>query len=97
MGILIDEEEKCLVPKAPCVPTIYYLPKIHKNAEKLPGRPIVSGIDSVISRVGEEIDYFLEAIVTKNESYFKDSGELIKILNSNTYNSYLVTVDVNSL
>lgn len=47
---IIDKKEKIfLVPLAPRVPTIYYLPKVHKCLEKPPVRPIVSGNDSVTS------------------------------------------------
>lgn len=99
-GILKDKEAKYLVPKEPRVSTVYYLPKIHKGAQKTPGRPIVSGIISFyFSRIGEYIDYFLQEIVIANDSYLKDSDELIKILNSNAYKEgcHLVKVYVNSL
>lgn len=48
-----------LVPLAVCTPIMYYLPKIHKKPVCPLGRPIISGMDSVTSRVGKYIDFYL--------------------------------------
>lgn len=49
LGILDKNERSYLVPLAPHISAIYYLPKVHKKYKKdpvdPPGRPIVSGID----------------------------------------------------
>lgn len=58
LGILNKKESYFLVPKAPRVPIIYYLPKIHKSLTCPPGFPIVSGIDPITSRVGKYMDFF---------------------------------------
>lgn len=47
--ILNKKEKAFLVPKAPKIPILYYLPKVHKSLTCPLGRPIVSGIDSVTS------------------------------------------------
>lgn len=44
-------------------PIIYSLPKIHKDSTNPPGWPIVNGIDSISSRVGQYIDSFLQPLV----------------------------------
>lgn len=62
-GIFDKNERDYLVPLAPRIPILYYLPKIHKNAAQPPGRPIVSGIDSVTSRIGRYIDFHLQPLV----------------------------------
>lgn len=56
--VISKNEKAFLIPVAPRVPVIYYLPKVHKDPVCPPGRPIVSGIDSVTSRVGKYIDHF---------------------------------------
>lgn len=53
-GLINKKEREYLIPLAPRMSFIYYLPKIHKN----PCRPIVSGIDSVMSCIGKFIDFF---------------------------------------
>lgn len=57
--ILNRKEKECLIPHIPRIPTIYYLPKVHKNPMCPPGRPIVSGIDLVTSRIGWYMDFYL--------------------------------------
>ena len=43
LNILNKKEAEYLVPLAPRIPVIYYLPKVHKDVVNPPGRPIVSG------------------------------------------------------
>lgn len=37
LGILDKKENKFLVPVAPRIPVMYYLPKVHKNVQHPPG------------------------------------------------------------
>lgn len=53
LGILDKKEKTFLVPFAPQIAVMYYLPKVHKDAHHPPGRPIISGINSVTSRIWE--------------------------------------------
>lgn len=59
-GIL--DRKEYLVPTIPRILVMCYLPKIHKNITKSPGRPIVSGINSVTSRIGRYIDFYLKPL-----------------------------------
>ncbi|XP_024120094.1 uncharacterized protein LOC112141232 [Oryzias melastigma] len=84
----------------------YLLPKIHKEPASWsipfvtpPGRPIVSDCSSETYRSAEFIDYFLNPLSTKHQSYIKDTYdfiEKIKTLNI-PHNSSLFTIDVDSL
>lgn len=56
-GILTKKERHFLIPKACGVLILYFLHKIHKEAQNPPGQPIVSGINSVTSRIGKYIDF----------------------------------------
>lgn len=76
-GIINKKELECLIPLASRIP-IYYIPKVHKNLVHPPGRPIVSGIDSLTSRVGKFIDQFLQPLVTRTPAFLKDSMQIIK-------------------
>lgn len=67
MVYLIKKEEKYLQPNRCRIPVIYTLPKIHKDKNKPPGRPIVNGIQSVGARIGEYIDCFLQPVVKKTD------------------------------
>lgn len=59
LGILDKMERSYLIPVAPWIPVIYYLPKVHKSITQPPGRPIISGIDSITSRIRNYIDFYL--------------------------------------
>lgn len=97
--ILNHNEKSFLIPLAPRIPIIYYLPKIHKEPLHPPGRPIISGIGSITSRIGKYIDFFLQALVKNTPSYFRDTKDVIKRLSGITYEIILimVTADVTSL
>lgn len=99
LHILNKKEAHYLIPRAPRIPVLYILPKIHKCKEKPPGRPIVSGIGSLYSRVGEYLDIYLQPLVTCGQSYLKDSRALIQSLQGITIssNTLLVTIDIESL
>ena len=84
----------------------YLLPKIHKdrmswkNDNKIPpGRPIVSDCGSDTYRISEYIDSFLQPLATIHSSYIKDTYHFLSKLNqiNPPQNSYLVTIDVESL
>ena len=64
-------------------PVIYVLPKIHKAPpanSKFAGRPIISGNGSPTEKISEFVDYFLLPIVTKQNTYVKDTNHIIKVL-----------------
>lgn len=93
------KEARYLVPDAPRLPVIYQLPKIHKNSECPPGRPIISAINSILSRIGEYVDFFLQPIVQPYPSYLRDSKHLMNLLKDIPVhdNTIIVTIDVESL
>lgn len=93
------KEARYLVPEAAKTLVIYYVPKIHKNQEKPPGRPIASRIDSLFSRLGEYLDQYLQPLVPEGRSYLKDSRQIIQELKQFKVDEgdFLVTIDVNSL
>ena len=84
----------------------YILPKIHKDPEGWippfevpPGRPIVSDCSSETSRTAEYIDYFLNPLSTKHNSYIKDTYHFIGIVKTLRVppDSLFFTIDIDSL
>lgn len=98
-GILNSKEAEYLISNSTRTPVIYHTPKIHKRLEKPPGRPIISGINSIFSRLGEYLDIFLKPLVKEGKSYLRDSMQLIQELQEikGAEHWLLVAVDVNSL
>lgn len=81
-NILNKKESKYLLPDTCRVPIIYTVPKIHKNLEQPPGRPIINGIQSINARIGEYVDKFLQPLVSQTRAFLRDTKHLIQILDS---------------
>lgn len=99
--VLSVKEKKFLIPSSSQIPTIYTLPKIHKDPTNPPPRPIVNGIGSVTSRLGQYLDTFLQKSVVDTKAYLKDTKSLLQELQEITLAGkgevFLVTSDVTSL
>jgi len=89
-----------LIFEKPRTPSIYFLPKIHKNQRPPPGRPIVSANQCPTERISGLVDHILRPFVPLLPSYIKDTTDFINHieglprLNST---DLLVTLDVTSL
>lgn len=67
------------------VPHFYHIPKVHKDMEKPPGRPIIAGMDSLTRNLGSYSDHFLQDLVISLPSYIKDSSHALEILTTYTW------------
>ena len=65
---------------SPRTAKFYMLPKIHKNLDKPPGRPIVSENECPTERISEFVDFFLKPLLPKLKSYVQDTTHLINLL-----------------
>ena len=86
-----------LTQKPTRIPEFYTLTKIHK---KIPvGRPIVSGSGGPTERISSFVDYLLQPIAKKQESYVKDTTNFINFIEKTTIPDYAIlsTFDVCSL
>lgn len=72
---------------------------MHKDPVNPPGQPIVSGIDTVTSRIGRYVDFHLQPLIRLAPSYLKDTGDTISLLESVDHQEgmILVTADVAAL
>ena len=79
---------------------LYLLPKIHKNVQPPPGRPVISSNGAPTERISQFVDFFLQPFVSKNRSYIKDTNDfLLKLqaLGKLPENTILFSLDVVSL
>ncbi|CAJ0961764.1 unnamed protein product [Ranitomeya imitator] len=70
-----------LIVKFPVTPVLYTLPKIHKSLEHPPGRPIVSGCNSILSNIGILLDKVLNPIASNAESFIRDTADFLEKVN----------------
>ena len=78
---------------------LYLLPKICKDIENPPGRPIVSGSGGPTEKISQFVDHFIGPLVLLSESYIRDSTHIINILNKSKMlpEILLCTLDITSL
>ena len=77
----------------------YLLPKIHKDIQNTPGRPIVSGSGGPTEKISQFGDHFTGPLVPLSRSYTRDSTHMINILNNFKIlpDMLLCTLDITSL
>ncbi|CAJ0953477.1 unnamed protein product [Ranitomeya imitator] len=100
LGVLDAKTSNFLTNPHPITPVFYTIPKIHKNLEKPPGRPIVASTDSILSPLAEYLEKILTLLIRLAKSYILDTGSFLKILKDLgpiPPGSILVTMDVKDL
>ncbi|XP_077148180.1 uncharacterized protein LOC143808889 isoform X2 [Ranitomeya variabilis] len=99
LSIITQQEKQYLWVANPVTATFYMLPKIHKDSQRPPGRPIVSSVGSMCERAGEYLDFFLQPIASSLPSFVRDSAHFIDLCGHIELpeNFLLITCDVESL
>ena len=83
--------------KDPKFARFYLLPKIHKRLHNVPGRPVISNCGYYTENISSVLDYHLNPLAKKVESYIKDTNHFLKKLKelgSLPKNAILCTIDV---
>uniref|UniRef100_A0A8C5PYY2 Reverse transcriptase domain-containing protein n=1 Tax=Leptobrachium leishanense TaxID=445787 RepID=A0A8C5PYY2_9ANUR len=99
-GYITDSIATFLVVKHPITPVLYTLPKIHKNLQTPPGRPIVSARGSLLEPIGKYIDSVTKDTMSHLATCIKDTPhflERIKSLHLPPSPWLMATLDVKSL
>uniref|UniRef100_A0A8C5WFM7 Reverse transcriptase domain-containing protein n=1 Tax=Leptobrachium leishanense TaxID=445787 RepID=A0A8C5WFM7_9ANUR len=99
LKLISDDNFKFLLPKYPTIPTLYCLPKTHKSLVSPPGRPIVSGNNSLTEHISEFVDCYLRPLVLDTPSYIRDTQHVLQKLSEIHVlpGDILVSLDVVSL
>ena len=83
--------------KDPKFTRFYLLPKIHKRLHNVPGWPVISNCGYYTENILLFLDYYLQPLAKKVESYIKDTNHFLKKLKelgSLLKNAILCTIDV---
>ena len=95
---ITKKQHEFLKVESVVTPCLYLTPKIHKSLINPPGRPIVSGNNSLSEPLSQFVDFFIRDIVKTLPSYVADTRDVLKSLNVTIpHGAYLVTFDVESL
>uniref|UniRef100_A0A803K3M7 Reverse transcriptase domain-containing protein n=1 Tax=Xenopus tropicalis TaxID=8364 RepID=A0A803K3M7_XENTR len=82
MGTIDKSTRDFLTTEFPKIPLLYILPKIHKTLINPPGRPIVSGVGSVLEPLSKFVDFHLQKLVSNLPTCLKDTTDLLNKLNA---------------
>ena len=83
--------------KDPEFARFYLLPKIHKQLENMPGRPMISNCCYYTENISSFLDYHSQTIAQKVKSYIKDANHFLSKLESSEkfpQGAILCTIDV---
>ncbi|XP_078524824.1 vomeronasal type-2 receptor 1-like [Lissotriton helveticus] len=101
LGWINEKTYRYLTTEYPNRPHIYMLPKLHKDANDPPFRPIVAGCGSIHEPIGKFLDYYLQPLVQQWVSYIQDTtdclNKLATLQMSGESEVWLATIDVTAL
>ncbi|CAJ0966698.1 unnamed protein product [Ranitomeya imitator] len=99
-GILDQKTCEYLTKQNPITPVFYILPKIHKNLDNPPGRPIVASTESILSPISKFLEKILTPLIQQTPSFLLDTGTFLQLIQNLTTipkEAFLVTFDVKNL
>lgn len=76
-GVITRDLFEFVLPTHTRIPVVYTLPKIHKDSQSPPGRPIVSERDSIFVPVAQLLDKILFPLVRDTKSYLRDTNDFL--------------------
>ena len=99
-GCITKRDHRFLFRKHHKTPVLYLLPKVHKNITPCPGRPIVSGNESLLEPLSQYVDHHIQPFVKNLPAYIRDSSDFLLKLDQITLDlsdMILATLDIESL
>ncbi|CAJ0934784.1 unnamed protein product [Ranitomeya imitator] len=99
-GVLDQKTCEYLIKQNPITPVFYILPKIHKNLNNPPGRPIVASTESILSPISKFLEKILTPLIQQTPSFLLDTGKFLELIHNLTIipkEAFLVTFDVKDL
>ena len=97
---LKKETNKYFEVKYPKFARFYLLPKIHKQLNNVPGRPVISNCGDYTENISAFLDFHLQSLAQAVKSYSADTSEFLNKLRSLPklpHNIIFCTVDVAGL
>ncbi|CAH2306489.1 Hypothetical predicted protein [Pelobates cultripes] len=98
-NIISQRNYEFLYQKNPTIPIFYFLPKTHKRLPNPPGRPIISGINSLTANLSAYVDSRLQKYARGAPSYVKDTKSFLQEMENIEWDQEYswATLDVTSL
>ena len=76
-GVLSSDTLNYVLVKDPKFARFYLLPKIYKRLHDVPGKPVISKCGVYSENVSSFLDYHLQALAQRANSYIKDTNHLL--------------------
>ena len=98
---LISEQEfKFLYNPNPRMASFYLLPKVHKNLTNPPGRPVISGNETLTEPISKYVDFFIKPLLPSLPAFLQDTTDVLTKIKEHNFigpQALLVTMDVEAL
>lgn len=82
LGLIDQSTWDFLNNRHPVAAIFYAIPKVHKNINRPPGRPIISGINNLTNNAYIMVEEFLKSFVEQLPLFLKDTMHLLNILDN---------------
>lgn len=99
-NLITEQEFKFLFNPNPRMPSFYMFPKIHKNLTDPPGRPVISGNDSLTESISKYVDFFIKPLLPSLQAYIQDTTDVLTKIQEHKNigpNAILAVMDVAAL
>ena len=80
--------------------TFYLLPKVHKDMSNPPGRPVISGNETLTEPISKYVDFFIKPLLPTLPAFIQDTTDVLCKIEEDNFigsDSLLVTMDVEAL
>lgn len=99
-NLISTQEFDFLFKPNPRMATFYLLPKVHKDMINPPGRPVISGNETLMEPISKYVDYFIKPLLPTLPAYIQDTTDVLCKIDEHKFigpESLLVTMDVEAL
>lgn len=98
--LISTQELDFLFKPHPRMAAFYLLPKVHKSMTNPPGRPVISGNDTLMEPISKYVDFFIKPLLPSLPAYIQDTTDVLCQIRDHNFigpDALLVTMDVEAL
>ena len=98
--LISTQELEFLFEPQPRMASLYLLPKVHKGLINTPGRPVISGNETLLEPISKYVDFFIKPLLPSLPAYIQDTTDVLCQIRDHSFigpDALLATMDVEAL